>query len=374
MDLGHRLIKRSFTPWQQVLFRIQRPLSILIPLLILVLSFFSVRQLFGLTWDSQGLSLVFVPVVGNFVKPILEQPDNQWLSILILSGYAITPLTIYVYVRFVTKRHLPAIVAGLLLILPLIPISFQYPTRLILAVKDGDGGHILGLAFIPILAVFFQQFLRQGKQIWFLFTILMGLTVGLISFFALIVCNIFLLVITLAEGLVGLSRVKFQRYLATSALLLGIILVIYNLAIVEMVTSESGKTAIAVVTSLLPLLFFLVPVLGTFAFLIFDRRPGLQPLFISCTLTFIFGAMNLVRVALVDIPLLDQSRYSAELSLALAFLTGIGVMWIFELLRQGVFMEKYPALYTKRRLTAVIFASATLCILTGLILFIPRSF
>jgi hypothetical protein len=125
--------------------------------------------------------------------------------------------------------------------------------------------------------------------------------------------------------------------------------------------------------NLIPLSFFIFPVFGTFAFLIFDRRPKLQPLFISLSLTVFFGLIYLVRTNLVDITLSDNGRFGAELTLALSFFWGIVILWIFELIRSGKLLEKKLVMQKFHNELSYIFVTVIFILIIGVFLFIPRS-
>ncbi len=375
MDLNHRLVSGSgdANSLGVVLRQFKYPLTLVFPISIGILSLISAWPMFGQAWVTGSISLVFVPFVGSLLTPFLSGENNLGLSTVVLIGYILTPVSFYCYVYFVTRRHLAALVAGLFLILPILPISTQPSERLLLALADKDGGHILGLAILPLITIFYHQYIRTGKKLWQIAVLAGSGLLGLISFFAFLVELTFFLLTTLSEILIGSGKIKFRRFMETTVLLIIVFGVIYNVSLITMLVSDAGKTTVAVILNLLPLSFFIVPVVGTFAFLIFDRRPKLQLLFLSLGGTLVFGLLQGVRVTLVDVSILKQSRYAAELSMSSSFLGGVVAVWIFEMLRSGQLLQRYPQLVSHRDKLAWGFAAVIIFVLTGSILLIPRS-
>jgi len=86
------------------------------------------------------------------------------------------------------------------------------------------------------------------------------------------------------------------------------------------------------VTRLIPISFFTLPVLGAFGYLLFDRKPDLQPLFLASFLTVAFSVIILAGRGFV---LSAPSRYIPELGMSLAFLLGVGVEGLWEFLLEN---------------------------------------
>lgn len=372
MDLTHRLANQKVNQTPTILHKVTAPLTYLIPLGIIGLSFYQVWPYLGETADTGSLSLVFIPFIGQILSSVFSGQDNLFLSTLILIGYVFGPVSIYAYVRFVTKRHLPSLVTALISLLPLFPFSTNIPERLSLVLVDRDGGHILGLTVIPWISIVYHQYLRGGQAKWQYVAAVLSLIVGLISFFAFTISLVFLFYVSVSEALVSHGRIKMRRFTLLAVVIVGILGLVYNVSLFSMLASPSGKATVAVLLNFLPLTFFIVPILGTFAFLIFDRRPLLQPLFLSLSFTVTFALLHLVRTSFVDVSLFDRDRYGAELSFAAATLVGVLVLWVFELMRQGKFVTNIPALLPFRRQVAIGTVGILVCILLAAFFFIPR--
>lgn len=373
MNLNHRVADKKSPVSGLVLHKFGYPLTYIVPMVILGLSLFTLWPNFGNAWQTGSLSLVFLPVVGKLLIPFLHGEDNLFLSIVILISVAFGPVSFYAYVYFLTKRHLPSLLTGLLTLLPIVPFSTSVSERLILALAEYDGAHILGLSLLPWIAILYHNYMRSGEKKWQTATIVLAVLLGLISFFSFLLLLVFLFFISISEALVSLGRVKLKRFVVTALLLIGVFVAIYNIALFDMMRSEAGKVTLAVMWNLLPMTFFILPILGTFAFLIFDRRPVLQPLFLSLGFTVTFGMLHLVRISFVEITVFNQSRYAAEVSFALAFLVGILLMWVFDLIRGGKLVARFPQLKGYQIHLAYAFILTVIGSLIASLLLIPRS-
>lgn len=375
MNLNHRIADKKEGSTGEVIYKlITYPLGYLIPLVLLGFGIYSVRDYIGTSWDTGSLSLVFLPIIGPLLGQLLAVGNNFIFSHIVLLFYVLGPLAFYAYTYFVTGRHLPAIIAGLLSLLPLWPLSFNVPERLILALQDKDGAHIIGLTLIPILGINFHIYLQHGTKKLQVLAITGGLVLGLISFFAYIVSLLFFFYISCSEALVSIGRIKLRRFFEISGGVILVFILAYNLSLISMLTSNAGQQTVKVLMNFIPMSFFLVPVLGTFAFLIFDRRPQLSPIFLAMSYTITFGVFHLVRISLIEVTLFDQSRYAAELSFSLSFLGGVVVMWVFEFIRRGSF-PIFTKLPNRTRLyMGYGFVACLVLILVSSLFFIPRSF
>ncbi len=193
MDLTHRVAgQTAASKGSAFIYRISTPLNYLIPLGIIALSLYQVWPYFGQAWKTGSLSLVFLPFVGRFMANFLGGEDNPVLSTIILIGYALGPVSFYAYVRFMTGRHLSAIVTAIVALLPLFPFSPNMPERMILALVDRDGGHVLGLTVVPWISIVYHMYLRSGQAKWQYLAAFLSFLVGLVSFFAFTISLVFI--------------------------------------------------------------------------------------------------------------------------------------------------------------------------------------
>lgn len=371
MNLNHRLAQGwAINTLSIVMHRIQGRPRYLIPFILVFLGLWSVKDYIGEVGQTGTLSLVLIPFIGEWLARTIIH-EGRFLSTLAILSYVGTSVTTYVYTYWLTKRHLAAFIAGLLFLLPLNPLSVSPDEHLMLGFAQQDGAHIIGFTLIPLVLILYLTFLRTETSRSRITFIILSLLVGLISFFSFTMLFIFTLFGMVSEMLVGAGRVKLRRSLVFFWVVAGIIAV-YNRALPPIIISEQGRIAVSVVVNVFPMLFFLVPVCGTILFLIFDRRASLQPLFLAIVSTLTFAVLHFVRTHIVDV-FIDQERFAVELSFSTAFLTGIIVTIIFDLLRSGFGLSRYPFLYAYR--TRIAFGSmfVVIGVLIASLLLINRS-
>ena len=231
MNLNHRLVDgKNDSPLTVAIRKFGPPLKIILPVFIIILTAISLLSISGTTGNTGTFSLVFLPIIGAKLAPFLQGENNEFMTALIKLGYGLGPVSFYFFVYGISRRHLPALVAGLMTILPIIPVSGSVPERLSLALVDLDGGHILGLTIIPWISLLFLRFARLGERKIQLGVVGLSFVLGLISFFAFCICLVFLLYITISEALVSTGRIKFRRFASTAGIQI-FILVLVNIAV-----------------------------------------------------------------------------------------------------------------------------------------------
>ncbi|MBI4058506.1 hypothetical protein HY408_01935 [Candidatus Gottesmanbacteria bacterium] len=363
----------SESPQSQFEKRLLRlPLNYILPLVVIALSLYMSWYYVGTTWKTGTLSIVLVPFIGPFLAPFLIGEDNVLMTYLVLAGITLLPLSIYRYVFYETRGMVISFMTGILTLLPLIPLSSEVPNRFMLGLAEGDGAHMIGLSLIPFAAASFQEYLRTGIKGKHYLTILLSFSTVLISFFSFSVLLVFLFYMTTAEALVSEGRVKFVRFIKTAFILGFGTCLIYNISLIRILLSETGLGTIAVLQNFFPLTFFLVPVFGTFSFLIFDRRPNLQPIFISGSLALTFGILYFVGTSFVDTQVVNQTRYGVEFSFGQSFFISIIGAIIFNEIRIGHLLQRVPSLYSKRTAVAYVYLGICLVVLISSVLFIER--
>lgn len=245
---------------------------------------------------------------------------------ILLAFYLFGPLTLFFLVREVTGRRLSALLAAVLFSLPAFRSRFEAMVSL------GDGAHIASLTLIPLAAFFLLRFLKSGSFASAVVASIAILLVALTSPFGLFVLFSVLLVVTFSEILLGLGRLKFLRFVLVLVFAFGLSGFWYNPEFIRLsLFSPSGRAVIVAIKNLIPLSFFVVPILGTFGFLLFDKRPHLQPLFIALGLTIVFGLISFAG-GLSPIAVSAQSRYLPEVSLSISFLWGVVGVAVYDLL------------------------------------------
>lgn len=374
MNLNHRVadihLKSSL---DVVLHKIEYPLNIMIPVCVLSLSIWSLWVYAGQAWDVGTFSTALLPILTNALAEVFHVEHNIMLSYFVIGGVTIGPLAFYLYAYLMTHRHLPAVITALLTIAPLLPFSAYSDGRTLLALTSGDGAHVAAFSFIPLASIAFLRFLQTGSLKNLSIFISLVLVPIFLSFFSLFILFIFLIFSTISEILVGQGRLKILRFLKAGGILLILAILTYNISLVGIFMSGESQLTVLELLNLLPLSFFIVPVLGTFAFLIFDRRPNLQPLFLALSFLVTFGLLHFVRISFIESAIFRQSRYKAEVAFAVALTAGLVLMWTFDLIRAGKLLKRMPFLNAYRTLVAYLLVAVFIGTYAGGIIFIQKS-
>lgn len=286
----------------------------------------------ALVWRFASVPFTFVfsaPVIPDMARFLgLFGVEFDWaVRWLLLAFFILGPVSLYFLVREITGRRMSAMVAAILYSLPVFASRFEAIVVL------GDGAHIAALTLVPLAAYWLLRFLKRGSFHYAIGSSLSVLLVALTSPFGLFVLIGVLTVVTFSEMLLGSGRLKFMRLVLVLVFSGGLSAFWYNPEFVRLsLTSASGRAVMAALKNLIPLSFFIFPVLGTFGFLIFDKRAHLQPLFVALGLTVVFGLISFAG-GLAKFAVSSQSRYLPEVSMSLAVLWGVVGAFVYDMIR-----------------------------------------
>lgn len=267
------------------------------------------------------------------VIPVLATLTERWVSfaygvrIWLLGFLIFFPLSFYYFVREISGRKLTAFLATFFAILP---VGIFLQVRVSLGILGEDGAHIASLTLVPLVSLLSLRFLRRGSFWTGIFSAFGATFIALTSPIGMVVLFVFMGVITFSEMLLGQGRLKLIRFLIVLVLVAGFSAFWYNpkFAILT-IQSSQGQVIKKTISTLLPISFFLLPLLGVFGFLLFENRPQLQPMFIAFFLTIGFGLFSLGAGVAYPTP----SRFLPTFGISLAFLLGILITWLFDFLR-----------------------------------------
>ncbi len=314
-------------------------LTIIPPVLIFLANLFLILPLFKQSLPVESFTAPLLPFLAG---------GQEWIArLLILIAYLVGPVFVYFYVWEMTQRRLTSFLAALIYTLP----TF----RLSQIISLGDAAHVVALSFIPLVLIFFSRFLRKPNLNSAIIVISSVVLVALTSPFGLFTLLIFLGLGAYAEMLLGHGRAKIIYTLLILLGAFGVSAFWYHPALVmKIFSAEQGTALFNILWNLVPLSFFLAPVLGAFSFLIFDRKPDLQPVFLSISQFFIFFLLVLVGTHISSLYVPVPSRFLPELSLATAFVLALLLTNIYEIPRSGK-IRLTPSLSSKLRLGFLVF-------------------
>jgi len=297
-------------------------------------------------------SAPLIPILAGLTSPLLgyKYGIRLWLLFFLI----LFPVAFYFFVREITRRRLTAIIASLVVSLP---VSVFLYLRIMIGLLTEDGGQVAALSGTVLVCLTLYRFLRTGDFGMGIFASLGMAAVALTSPLSFVILLIWALMLNFSEMLLGLARLKLFRFLVVCILAAGFAAFWYNPRFLLMtIASEEGKIFLKALANLLPLSFFLLPILGTFGFLLFENRPILQPLFIAFFLTIIFGLLSLGTGVQLSTP----SRFLPAFGVSLAFLISVVFARLYDNVRRLIKLKRFPAIYRYRRIIPAAIIALTL--------------
>lgn len=285
--------------------------------------------------------------------------DFSYLYRIIVGlAYIFAPVTLYLFVKYLVRKEFPALIAALAfstatnLFAWLSPGIFDdiklhgfVPWKLIGLMIYGQGPHIIALALIPLAALFFLHTLKYPTFKYYLLTGIVNALVALTHWPSFIILILLEFILLFSEILLGHTLRKFKTALFCFLLTYGLSAFWLNPAFLARSYSLGGEEILANWVKLVPISFVVIPVLVTVLFLIFDRRPRLQPFLVSffwlvIPLLFIM-AYNVYNKALVPKPDFLSPELGMGTAILLAVLLTILLVVLLRILRFRLKMRVY---------------------------------
>ena len=284
-----------------------------------------------------------VATAHKIISPIAVA---DWYHIIIALFYVLTPVSLYLLVKYLFRRQLIAISAAL--IYSLLP-SFSYlfpevraeaagfnlaPWQLqVVTHRYGDAPHVASLALIPIAALLFLKLLKRPslpRYIWASLAIAAVALLNLIGFLALV---IILAIVLFSEMLVGEPKRKLITGLWCALVSFGLVSFWYNPSFIG-ASLEFGQAGISMPGIFLTALIGLA--LLVILFLALYGRGEIQPYFIIGAWALVFLTITALysQFSISLAPQADHYRYALELNMAGAVLGGVALVSIYDRLRR----------------------------------------
>jgi len=293
-----------------------------------LLSLYLVWPFFGREAFVTSYSGPVIPVLASLIT-WSGLPLTYAVEVVNIVFFLLFPLAFYFFIKKVSQNNLVALLAVLVVSLPMAPFA---GARIRSAFFSVEGPHMASLAVVPIAVYGLISFLKDGGIKSLLIATFTSVLVGLISPFGLLTYFIFAIMVVFSEVLLGHGRLKIFRALIVLLMMGGLSSFWYNPRFfLWLFTGSMGMELKVMVARLLPVSFVTVPIFGVFGYLLFDRKPKLQPLFLACSLTL--GFMVIVLTGGGFMPS-TPSRYIPELGLALAFLLSVVAERAWELIKE----------------------------------------
>ncbi len=333
--------------------------------------FFSLVLLFALNFYLIYPFLSKPTVATTFSGPVIPLMARiiEFLGIPMVYAYQIVniafflafPVCFYLFIKRVSGRKLVALLATLFASLPIYPFVKVRIESTFFAV---EAPHIASLTIIPLALFGLLAFLRRGGAKNLILAGVSSALVALTSPFGFITYGLFSAVTVFSEMLLGQGRLKLFRFLVVFVLAAGLSSFWYNPAFFTwMIAGPMGEEIRQTAAKLLPISFFLIPVLGAFGFLLFDRKPGLQAVFLASFYTLFFGIIVLAGGGFFPS---HPSRYIPEFGISLSFLFAVVIIRLTDFLR---FQKKFKFFgWNKQILSNIALLLIFLLLVLGVIL------
>lgn len=324
-------------------------------LFLFLLSLFLLYHFFGQEDTFNVFSAPLVPVLADLTS--VFAPYSFGVRIWLLSFLLAFPLTFYFFIKELSGRKLVAFLSSLL---SLLPLGFFLPSRVKMGLLGEDGAHVASLTMVPIVCLLLLRFLRRGGFKSGVLAALGFTLVALTSPLGLFTLFCFALVVAFSEVLLGEGRLKILRFLTILFLVMGFSAFWYNPKFVILtLASPQGVLVKQTLFRLLPISFFLVPLLGTFGYLLFEQRSHLQPAFLAIFWTIGFGLLALGA----GVPVSAPSRFLSGFGISLAFLLALLMVALFDFIRFSPRLKGFRISQRKRQLLGLAF----MALITGVI-------
>lgn len=296
-------------------------------IVLILLNFLVLLPFFGAGDESNVFSAPLVPFLADLL--VFAVPPDYAVRIWLLAFLIFAPLAWYFFVKEISGRKIIGLITALIM-----SLSFNgfLPARIQLGLLGQDGGQIASLSIIPIVGLAFLKFIRNGHFSAAVFSALGMALVALSSPFGLFILMIYGIIIAFSEMLLGLGRLKMARLLVIIVMAFGFSAFWYHPKFLLLtILSPGGQQVWAAFSKLIPISFFLVPLLAIFGFLFFENRAHLQGLFIAVFLTIIFALLYLGT----GISNSSPSRFLPALGISSAYLIASLSGLVFDFLRSA---------------------------------------
>lgn len=309
------------------------------------------------SWNPLGylgfpFHLFETPLLPYLVAAIHKLPLDLSTAaayrVVTASAYVLGPVSLYLFVRYLMKRELTAVLAALAY--SLMP-SFVYvmggvradsavgvfghpPWRLIVMTWYGEGPHIAALTLTPLAALFFLRALKKPSFASYLIAALLVTAIALTNWIALVAAALILGVVLFSEMLLGSPGRKLRSAFAVAVIAYGLSAFWFNLSFVKASLAFGNPSNNSLDFNPVLLLVLGVPVAGI-CYVTFSGKPQRQKLFIPAAWFAIFAVIvyGQYQFGLNVAP--QPFRYAPELNMAAVILGAMLVTVVYDRLRSN---------------------------------------
>lgn len=302
------------------------------------LNLYLVYPLFSRNVESAFSSTALLMLSDFFEKIGLIRSD-RFFSLLVAVSLSFSPVSYYLFVRKMVLRHqLIAFLATLFFIIP--NPFFPNGVPLAKALTNGDGTYAVVFSFIPLFLLYVQAFIATGASVWGVMSALGTAIIAIVSPFG--VFNLLLIgtVLTISEGFLGNFRIKLLRFLFVFLTAFALSLFWYYPNVVaKIILLENVSYTLEKLWGIVPLLIPVIPVVGIFCFLVFDKREKLKAIFMGVALLLLYLFLYATSKTSNITGIFTPDRYLVTLAFAGSYTAGIVVVLLSELFIRNVILR-----------------------------------
>jgi len=310
--------------------------------------------------------LPYLTAIVHCAYPSISIP--QAYRIITAVSYCLGPSTLYVFVRYLTKRDVAGWIAAvtysispstMYFVIPSLgnfANSFSNaPSSFVVLTVFGEGPHITALAACPVAALTFLHALRNSRPRNYVFAALATAYVALTNLIALLSLFLILLILFYSELILGNARKKVKTALLCLVVAYGLVAFQYDMSFVTMeaeFTATLPRQSFPLATTFI-LILMAIPFAWIFSSYAGKRR-NLQPLLISSLWFAVFAIITCLWYFYL-IPLAPQgNRYIPEVDMGFAMLLGTVLAPVLTVQKQNARLSVPVRPQVLLRVTAVV--------------------
>lgn len=259
-------------------------------------------------------------------------PLESWYRILIGLFYAATPVSVYFLARYLLKNTAAGFLSGMIFaFVPTIgylmsglsgtaEVHSLAPWRFLTMILYGEGGHIIGLFFLPLAILFAYKTIRHGNLRNYLLASSLIALVALTNIISLIGLAIMLGIVFIIESIGQEWLKKMVRAFLLFIYSFGLVAFWYNVSFIN--TSLSiGTGGVSggvgeVYFRFLPFIFLLIPLIFLFTFIAKKETWKLPLITLSWIVLFFSSAYFWFNKEVMLLP--QPNRYIMEMDIGVA--------------------------------------------------------
>lgn len=327
--------------------------------ILFVINFVLALPMIGAPAVSVSFSGPVVPILSRLIS-LTGAPFMYSIQLINVIFFLAFPITFYFFVKFVSGRKFAAFLSTLIVTLPIFVFA---KARFEFGLLSNESPYIASLTILLIAIIMLLKFLRNGGIKNLIVCSVVTAFTALISPFGIFVFVIMSAITTFSEMLLGEGRIKILRLLTVYLFSASLTSFWYNPGFFFwMVTGPMGTEIRDMIGHIIPISLFAVPILACIGYLLFDRKPGLQPFFLALFYTLIFLIIVIMGGGFVPS---NPGRYTPVLGISLAFLIGVSVLMGFEHLHFSKLSNIVPVKGTKDIFLIFVSLGLITFILTG---------